>query len=119
MALMNAPESTSPSIVISPNSSGKYSILLLLLRTMVEWRGIYVSPSFSATNSQIELSDVGKLTEKIGTLVEQWVSSLVCCDDGRSSGAFPFGSIWFAMESSLLVKGGWEGSFTCCLGLSL
>ena len=67
---MNAPESTSPSIVISPNSSGKYSILLLLLRTMVEWRSMFVSPSFSATYSSIELSDVGKLSGNINALVE-------------------------------------------------
>ena len=67
---MNAPESTSPSIVISPNSSGKYSILLLFLRTIVEWRGIYVSPSFSATYSLIELSDVGKSSGGRNVLVE-------------------------------------------------
>ena len=85
----------------------------------MEWRGIYVSPFFSATYSLIELSDVGKLSGKIDALVEPWLSSLVCCDDGRSSGAFSFGSIWFAMESSLLMRGGWVGRFTCCLGLSL
>ena len=116
---MNAPESTSPSIVISPISSGKYSILLLFLRTMVEWRGIYVSPSFSVTYSLIELFDLGKMSGKIDTLLESWVSSLVCCGAGRSSEAFSFGCIWFAMESSLLFKGAWVGRFTCCLGLSL
>ena len=57
---MNAPESTSPSMVISPNSNGKYNILRRFLSTVVECRGIYVSPSFSAMYSLIEKGKLGK-----------------------------------------------------------
>ena len=56
---MNAPESTSPSNVYSPNSSGRYNIRRRFLSTMVECRGMYVSPSFSAMYFLIELSETG------------------------------------------------------------
>ena len=80
---------------------------------------MYVSPSFSATYSLIELSDVGKSSVDRNAVEELWLSPSICCDDGRSSGAFSFCSIWFATGSSLLMRGDLVERIACCLGLSL
>ena len=69
IALMNAPESTNSSMVISPNSNGRYSIRLRFLSRMVECKYMQLFPSFSVKNFLIELSDLGKLSRKTGFVV--------------------------------------------------
>ena len=67
---MNAHESTSPSMDLSLNSSDKYDILRRFFSTTVECSGMYVSLSFSAKYSLIELSETGKSSGKINLLLE-------------------------------------------------
>ena len=68
-------------------------------------------PSFSVTYSLIELSEVGKLSRKMGFLGEPYVSSSVGCDEGWSLGAFSFCSICVATDCSLVDQGGWTMGF--------
>ena len=81
----------------------------------MEWRGMYVSPSFSATYSLIELSDVGKSSVDRNAVEELWLSPSICCDDRRSSGAFSVCSVWVTVDCVVLVRGGWMRRFGCCL----
>ena len=57
---------------------------------IVECRGMYVSLSFSAIYSLIELSEMGKFSGKVGFLLEPFVYSLGGSDVGFSLCASAF-----------------------------